>query len=295
MTCKILKFSNDHNFEEILLKITKLNREIYQNLSIFIIGHEKFELLMKNRMLKKARLDVDILKNYLINFGPDRQLFLQITTINESEPKFYHKNENFTQFFEIKCEEFVEKIDIDLLNLMLSSKQSNVKKDVCNKFFKILYKPRTFIKIINNKSDIQDSQSATPNHKIKSKFESNLPSKEAHQPLNFDNTKSIKVDGNEKIESISQERMLVDVRNRQFVVITGNADSGKSFVLKNSVNELLDKHPDKFVMFVDLKQSLKDFKAQETKLEFSAFMLKNPQIKHKIPSKNLQKTLQKSF
>lgn len=260
---KILKFTPDFNFEEILHKIAKLNPKIYKNLFIFIIGHENFELFNNRGVGKRARLDVEVLKNILNNFSSSRRFLLQITTINES--KFYYRRENSNQFFDIDCEEFLEKIDVGLLSLLLNSNPLDIKKEICNKFFQIFYKPKILVK----KYEIANS-SAAINPKIRSKFEFNLQQNDtnSYKLSDYNCKQKIKFEENQ----ISQEQMLNNAKNRKFVVFSSRADSDKNWMLKSLKNKLIEFYPDYFMVFTQLKQFIEKIKEQNAEFEFVEFI-----------------------
>jgi len=73
-------------------------------------------------------------------------------------------------------------------------------------------------------------------------------------------------------KEMSQEQMLEDVKDKNFVLISDKAGSGKSWILKNFTNQLLDMFPNKWTTYVDLKQFIGKFKARDKEIDFSAFM-----------------------
>jgi len=81
--CKIIKFAQDCNFDDILMKISKLNPNDHPNVFIFIIDTTKIEDF----------LIVNTLKRFLINFGENRPMILQLTSKAENKIKFYYKEE----------------------------------------------------------------------------------------------------------------------------------------------------------------------------------------------------------
>lgn len=87
--CKIMKFTEEWNFEEVLIQISKLDPTTYQALFIFIIE------------TSNASASIDTLKTFLINFGASRSLILQFTVKSENTSKFYFKKENCEKFLDV--------------------------------------------------------------------------------------------------------------------------------------------------------------------------------------------------
>ena len=93
-TCKILKFSSELNFDEVLLTISRLESQNYSNLFIFIIEVESIE--------ENFRGKVEILQDNLLKFNKNRQIVLQLTLKDKNATKFYYKDDNCEEFQEVK-------------------------------------------------------------------------------------------------------------------------------------------------------------------------------------------------
>jgi len=95
-SCKILYFTSEWNFDEALAEITELNHQEYLNLFMFIIEVTNLGFKSKNQgehLNKLANLE-----KKLLNFGHDRQLFLQVSSQEEQSSYFSFKIENAIQF-----------------------------------------------------------------------------------------------------------------------------------------------------------------------------------------------------
>jgi len=91
-------------------------------------------------------------------------------------------------------------------------------------------------------------------------------------------------------KEISREELISEVKNQQYVLISDQAGNGKSWAMKNFTKILREQNPTSWVTYVDLKQFIDKFKAQEGEPEFSTFMIENilkPQ--HKFEVKIFQK------
>lgn len=91
--CKIIKFTWNFNFNEILLIISRLEPKCYPNLLIFIIEDKNFGFSCSNSFEK-----VKILHKFLSEFAKSRPLILQLTSNIEKDTKIYYKVENFEKF-----------------------------------------------------------------------------------------------------------------------------------------------------------------------------------------------------
>ncbi|KAL7013624.1 hypothetical protein ACKWTF_015493 [Chironomus riparius] len=89
--CKIIKFSTDLNFNEILLIISKLEPKCHPNLFIFAIEDNNFGSNLSEK--------VEILQKFLLEFGKLRPIILQITS---NVTKIYYKEEISDDFIEVE-------------------------------------------------------------------------------------------------------------------------------------------------------------------------------------------------
>jgi len=131
--CKVLKFSCEWNFDEVLSTISRLESQTYQNLFIFIIELENFGFFNTNENLLKK---VKTLQKNLINFNKNRPMVLQLTSKYPNITKFYYKDDNYKEIQEVK--EQVEIVtDINdfstFLWLYLNKKTKNIEKEVLKK------------------------------------------------------------------------------------------------------------------------------------------------------------------
>lgn len=107
--CKILKFSSEWKFCEVLKTIAALNLDEYPNLFIFVIQtsdiniyHVEEEATTSRRSIQKENVNlIDELKTILLNFGTSRPLILQLTSEDENMSKIYYKLENSNIFYPI--------------------------------------------------------------------------------------------------------------------------------------------------------------------------------------------------
>jgi len=134
-----------------------------------------------------------------------------------------------------------EIVDEQLLNLIIDSKElsinSKTELDSNEKCFEILNQPREFVR----KKKVFKSQ------------------KNVEQISN-------------KIRKISQAELLSEAKYKKYVLISDQAGNGKSWAMKNFAKILREQNPTRWVTYVDLKQFIKEFKAQKDQPEFSTFM-----------------------
>jgi len=94
----------------------------------------------------------------------------------------------------------------------------------------------------------------------------------------------------EDFPEISQEELLSDVKKSHYVLISDQAGNGKSWAMKNFTKVLREQNPTTWVTYVDLKQFIYKFKAQEGEPEFSNFMVENIlKLENNFESKIFQK------
>lgn len=82
--CKILKFSHDLSFDEILVWISRSNSKDYPKAFIFIIDLTK----------EYDTSYINILKRFLIIFDKSRSLILQLTIRTEQNTQFFYNEDN---------------------------------------------------------------------------------------------------------------------------------------------------------------------------------------------------------
>ncbi|KAL7013572.1 hypothetical protein ACKWTF_015473 [Chironomus riparius] len=87
--CKILKFSSESKFENVLFTLMSLKSRTYPYLFIFIINLESFV----------DDTNVKVLQTVLLNFSKTQQLVLQLTLNDETQ--FYYKDENSAEFIKV--------------------------------------------------------------------------------------------------------------------------------------------------------------------------------------------------
>jgi len=136
-----------------------------------------------------------------------------------------------------------EIIDDHILNLMLNKSEipmnSTLGDEMAEKHFQILFQPRIYQQI---KSD-----SSTANQNIKTV----------------------------EASSLLVDQLLESVKNKQYVLISDIAGTGKSWALKNIANVLCQTYPKRWTSYVDLKQFIKGFKTSEIVCDFATFMVEN--------------------
>jgi len=98
-SCKILKFLSEFTFDEFLIGITELNSKEFQNLFFFIFESQKFKFCGQSSNQKPEK--VESLETFLLRFCKIRPIILQLVSKTENVTKFYYKDENVGEFFEI--------------------------------------------------------------------------------------------------------------------------------------------------------------------------------------------------
>jgi len=145
-------------------------------------------------------------------------------------------------------------IDDQLLNLLVEKSEIKINpitlENIEDKKFRILFQTRN----LNKKYEIIKT-----NAELETTVENNIKQ--------FNKI--------EETEELTQQQMLEDVKDKKFVLISDKAGSGKSWILKNFTNKVREMFPNKWITYVDLKQFIGKFKAQDTELEFAAFMADN--------------------
>jgi len=291
---KAVKFISDFRIDEILEEISKLYPKIYPNISIFIIEQENFQFSAKNI----RNQDIAYLKEYISRFHSNSfKTMLHLYSKDEKMSKFYYRI-NLVPFFEISCDHFVALIDDQLLNLMVDqgrwSKNSERVK-VCEEFFKIIFKERNFYKITEQVAldeDLDDEKEIPVENPHEWVFESlaalttcnlshlgerqlieNSDSNLKNSSFRKSNTDSkICHSKNVKIEELSLEEMLENVKNMKIILISDKPKSGKSWTLKNLSNQLREKCQEKYTIYIDLEKLTQKFEAEDNQLDFATFI-----------------------
>lgn len=101
--CRILEFSQEWSLREILIIISKLEPEIYENLFLFIIEDKNLELPRKN--LQKVSRIVELVFEFLTEFGRcKRSLLLQLKSQSQNLTKVYFKDTSCAKFYDVQHE-----------------------------------------------------------------------------------------------------------------------------------------------------------------------------------------------
>jgi len=101
--CRILEFSREWSLREILITISKLELEVYENLFVFIIEDKNFELPRRDK--HKVPRIVELVFEFLVEFGESKKpLLLQLRSKAQNLTKVYFKDKNSTKFIDIQQE-----------------------------------------------------------------------------------------------------------------------------------------------------------------------------------------------
>jgi len=115
MSCNVLHFSSEWNFEELMAVLDGLNPKEYPNMLVVIIEGRNFEIHNKCQPTveptkkKTKNCNKEILKKLLFKFGQSRLLVLQLTSEDKNTAKFYYKEETTDHFIDI--DQQMEKFD----------------------------------------------------------------------------------------------------------------------------------------------------------------------------------------
>ncbi|XP_070506054.1 uncharacterized protein [Chironomus tepperi] len=120
-TCKILHFSPEWMFEEVLSTIKRLDPKKYPQLFIFVIN------VAKNKKKSSAKIRQNLLK-----FGTNRPLILQLTSDDKNVSKMYYKQEDSNQFIDIDQDQQESKNLSSLLHLIKVKNANYFKNSVLN-------------------------------------------------------------------------------------------------------------------------------------------------------------------
>jgi len=104
-SCKVLHFSSEWNFEEVIAVIKGLDRQEYPQTLIFII--EVTDIKIKNFIPQKLswlrfqcvkQKSFSKLQKKLVKFGGTRPMIIQLTSVDENLTKIYYKKETSSKF-----------------------------------------------------------------------------------------------------------------------------------------------------------------------------------------------------
>jgi len=95
-SCKVLHFSSEWNFEEVLMTIDGLDLKDYPQVFIFVIDATNFGFTVENQ--QDLYNKVTNLQKKLLKFSDTRPMILQLTSEEENMTKFYYKEEKSNQF-----------------------------------------------------------------------------------------------------------------------------------------------------------------------------------------------------
>ncbi|KAL7013415.1 hypothetical protein ACKWTF_015381 [Chironomus riparius] len=261
--CQILKFSSELTPKEIYTKILTIDLKSCPNLLIIVVNDECEMLPIDHTIKVKIPLEVEILKKCFKKLKFTRSTFLVMTSKIENKSKIYLKEPNSEELLELDCQKFVEAVDEQLLNLLIEkeekSENSKMLEIICDKFLKIPLNLDENYKI-NASIDLRHDD-------LKDKKVSSLENPSSSSNLQLETSKVF-----QNFEKMSQQQMLDDVKDHKFVVIKNKPGFGRSWVLWNLTNQLREKHPNKWITYVDLKHFIQELKEQETEFKFTAFM-----------------------
>jgi len=125
-SCKVLFFSSNWNFEDVLLVVNALNPKEYPQLFILII--ESTNLGYSNEHQPESTTKVAKLQKKLLKFGNTRPMILQLTLEDENVTKIYFKEETLSQFIVIDQQQGESKDSnafTSILRLFLDGKFNN--------------------------------------------------------------------------------------------------------------------------------------------------------------------------
>lgn len=74
---------------------------------------------------------------------------------------------------------------------------------------------------------------------------------------------------------ITQQELLLDVKDETYVILIDNVSVGKSWIIKNIENELTKLNSKKWISCIDLKQFSKEFKKKSEVPEFATYLVEN--------------------
>ncbi|KAL7012229.1 hypothetical protein ACKWTF_014702 [Chironomus riparius] len=204
-----------------------------------------------------------------INFQNNSQITLLDLVVNKIEAE----EPATSTAVENDKEDISDLVNEQLLNLVLENHQvlinSNENDD---KNFDLLYKKRGFVKKVKiTAKNVEDEDSEEEKSKrLLTKKNRNIFWTTPNKPKNINLFRR-----NIKGEQISQEKLLEESKNQQYVLISDQAGNGKSWEMKNLSKTLIKENPTSWVSYVDLKQFIDQFKAQKAEPDFSYFMIEH--------------------
>ncbi|CAG9805191.1 unnamed protein product [Chironomus riparius] len=211
-----------------------------------------------------------------------------------------------------KTEEFLDLIDNETLNLLIEKSKISINlqtiKDVYDQNFKILFQTRELIKNYKITKQIVDKSENERQGILKLFKQKNAESKKFMSQKSIQKAEDnnaqiqdecgpsdvIKVKEVDQSDQMNQEKIIKDVKNQKYVLISDKAGSGKSWMMKNFMAKLSELYPKKWFVYVDLKQYITKFKKQKSQINFLNFVIENLiQFKSKF-EKNLFKIFYKN-
>jgi len=171
-------------------------------------------------------------------------------------------------------DDITEIIDDQILNFLSEKSPISINSpstvEADEKNFEVLFQTRKLIKKLKVRKPLEFSaKNLAPSRQILDNTEEQVSSSSSTK-LKNENPNFEEI---EKSEEVTQIQLLEDVKNKKYVLISDKAGSGKSWMLKNFTNTLKEMYPTRWVTCVDFKQFIKEFRAQKSQPEFSAFMI----------------------
>ncbi|CAG9800736.1 unnamed protein product [Chironomus riparius] len=105
----------------------------------------------------------------------------------------------------------------------------------------------------------------------KSDIPINMIPKSSGTDINFNCLFQTRQFNDKSSTKIIQDRLLKEVKNKKYVLISDIAGSGKSWIMKNFANVLRKQNPKTWVTYVDLKLYIEDFRASKCNTTFLDF------------------------
>ncbi|XP_070505875.1 uncharacterized protein [Chironomus tepperi] len=243
-------------------------RHIFVNkdLNFIFIVSTKIEYDTINEIIKEQKMqdvqELELNYNWIDLTEKSQKLLLEtkINFQNNSQPTLAelilsgHKTEEpSTSTAVVNDKEAIDGlVDVQLLNLLLGNQPVpvNTKEDdsKSKEHFQFLFQSRSFIK----KTKMMYEES-----KFVSLYLKKIGKRSTEE-----------VDA--KLE-ISQKEFMLKAQKNRYVLISDMAGNGKSWAMKKIASVLREENPTSWVTYVDLKQFIDEFKAQN--VEFSSFMV----------------------
>lgn len=221
--------------------------EIYNDNILDSLKAAKLEATKVDMNYKLNDLSVESQKMLLltkVNFQNNLQYSIIDLLNDETESKEMEKVE------EKIIQDLSEIIDSQPFNLLLENFQIEINQAITNdlyaKNFEFLFQPRHF----SIKKDYMEVD------------------KKSHDLLENKNIQKTKSQ-----QMISQDELLLEVKNQKYIIISDIAGTGKSWAMKMFANILCLQTPKRWITYVDLKQFINEFRTKEEIPDFSNFMI----------------------